>query len=285
MQSGLLVEATSGQSKPVETRRCPTCSQEVEASAEECPGCGRWLEPLSEAGPEAAAPPHPAAGVVSREELVSDEIEEDKECPWENRESYGTLNAYFQTATKLLMTPTSFFSRLPTSGGFLNPILFACMSFPVAIVLTYFWIAYFLGFHFSGFLYALILMSCTFVAALVSVPIGLAIWSGLFHLCLYFMVALAKDMRQPSVFVSYSSVTAVLMAIPFVGILAAGPWSLVLNVIGLRETHKTTTAKAAAAVAIPVVVFLLLQLATGFSNLAKLGLLGGSSIQSKHAKL
>jgi hypothetical protein len=213
--------------------------------------------------------------VTHQEHSHEESVEEDKECPWEERESYGTLNAYFQTATKLLFTPTSFFSKLPTSGGYFNPILFAAMSIPIAIVLTYLWIGLFYGVSLTGLFAVLFAMSCVFVGGLIFVPIGLAIWSGLLHLCLYAMGAAREGYEATFRVVSYSTVTSVFNAIPVVGSLAS-LWSLVLNVIGLREIHKTTTGKAVAAVAIPLVVSLLFAVTVGLTNAAKLGLFGGS---------
>jgi hypothetical protein len=228
-------------------------------------------------------PIHPPAGVISREEPVQEEsAEEVKECPWEDRGSYGTLNAYFQTATKLLTTPVSFFAKLPTSGGYGNPILFAAMSIPIGVVLSYLWIGLFKGTGFGGIFGLLIGMSCAFVSGLIFVPIGLAIWSGLLHLCLLVMGAAREGFEATFRVVAYSTVTTIFNAIPYIGSLVS-LWSLVLNVIGLRETHKTSTGKAVAAVAIPLVVSVVFALLLGITTLAKLGLFGGSSKQACRA--
>ncbi len=280
-QSGLLDAGGTSPSGRSDTRLCPSCSQEVSASASECEHCGRWLDPASSTGPaEAAAPVRPAAGVVTHEERIHEEpLGEDKECPWEERESYGTVNAYFQTATKLLLTPTSFFSKLPTSGGYFNPILFAAMAFPVAIVLSYLWTGLFTGMRLGGFFAILLGMSCAFVGALIFVPIWLAIKSGLFHLCLYLMGGVREGYEATFRVVSYSSVTSILSAVPVVGSLAGVVWELILNVIGLREVHKTTTGKAVAAVAIPVgvgLVIVVISVAVGVASLAKFGLGSGT---------
>jgi hypothetical protein len=84
--------------EPKKTKRCPFCSQEVQASAAKCVHCGQWLHTAA-AGVRAAAP-QPGMGAPHDEFTdVTDEREDD--CPWEDRESYGTLNAFFQTATKM----------------------------------------------------------------------------------------------------------------------------------------------------------------------------------------
>jgi hypothetical protein len=266
VQSGLLEDASGGQPK-VGTKRCPFCSQEIKESAVKCIHCGQWLEPASPGGPsEAGGPVYPPPHVRSDEE----HYEEEKECPWEERESYGTLNAYFQTASKCILTPTSFFSKLPTSKGYFNPILFAAMTLPIAVVLIYLWSLLFRGMHLTGLIGLVFAASFMFVAAIIFVPIGLAIWSGILHLCLHLVGGAREGYQATFRVASYSSVAGLFNVIPFVGNVAS-LYGLVLTVIGLRETHKTTTGKALGAVVIPVGVFLMIGLIVVVMGLAKLG--------------
>jgi hypothetical protein len=105
VQSGLLDAESLGPQKGSGTRLCPFCSQEITESAAKCIHCGRWLDSAVVAERIAAVGPvHPDADAESDEEP----FEADKECPWEERENYGTINAYFQTAS-VILTPTSFF--------------------------------------------------------------------------------------------------------------------------------------------------------------------------------
>jgi hypothetical protein len=265
VQSGLLEGASVDQPK-VGTKRCPFCSQEIKESAVKCIHCGQWLEPASPGGPTAAGSPvYPPAGARSDEE----QYEVEKECPWEERESYGTLNAYFQTASKCILTPTSFFSKLPTSGGYFNPVLFAAMTLPVAAVLIYLWVWLFRGMHLTGLIGLFFLACLLFLGALIVVPISLAIWSGILHLCLYLVGGAREGYQATFRVASYSSVAGLFNVIPFVGSVAS-LWGLVLTVIGLRETHKTTTGKAVGALAIPVGVFLVIALIAAAMGVAKL---------------
>jgi hypothetical protein len=274
VQSGLLDAESLGPQKGSGTRLCPFCSQEIIESAAKCIHCGRWLDSAVVAEPIAArGPVHPATDVESDEEP----FESDKECPWEERENYGTINAYFQTATKCILTPTSFFSKLPTSDGYFNPILFVAMTLPVAAVLTYLWIALFTGMGLAGLVGLFFVASILFVLGVIFIPISLAIWSGILHLCLLLVGGAREGYQATFRVVSYSSVTSVFNAIPIVGSLAS-LWGLVLTVIGLRETHKTTTGKAVGALAIPVGIALVIGLIYVASGAAKLG----SSVSDKN---
>jgi len=273
VQSGLLAGTDIGPSGGVKTALCPFCSQEIKASAAKCVHCGRWLEPGSTTEPARGGAPAESLSDVASDEELSDE---DKECPWEERENYGTLNAYFQTATKCILTPTRFFSKLPTQDGYLSPILFAVMAIPVAGVFSYLWFALFTGSGLGGLIGFFLAICILFALGLIFVPILIAIWSGLLHLCLLLLGGARGGYQATFRVVSYSWVTSLFNAIPFVGTLAS-LWGLVLTVIGLRETHRTTTGKAAAAVVIPLVVAVAVAFIFGIASILSMAKLGSGS--------
>lgn len=63
--------------------------------------------------------------------------------------------------------------------------------------------------------------------------------------------------------VAFAHGPAVFTIVPYVGPLIGGIWSIVLAIIGLRETHETTTGKAAAAVLLPLVLLAFLVVILG----------------------
>ncbi len=265
--AGLLAPPRIGSTEDGSTRPCPFCGREVEESASECVYCGRLLEAgPSERTAAPLTPPRPFSGARSEEDFSEDE----KACPWEDREGYGTLNAYFQTATKCLLTPTKFFHDLPLNDGYLNPILFAAMTVPVVAVSMYILMALFGGVHIGGLLFFIFGVSCLFVGSLIVVPVILAISSGILHLCLHLVGGANEGYQATFRVVAYSWVTNLFGIIPIVGSLAS-LWGLVLTVIGLRETHKTTTGSAVLAVAIPAGVAALLSIIALISGAITLG--------------
>jgi hypothetical protein len=268
VDAGVLAAPSVGSPEGGPTAPCPFCGREIEESASECVYCGRLLQSgPSEDMAAPPTPPRPFSGTRHEEESDDD----DKECAWENREAYGTLNAYFQTATKCLLTPTRFFQKLPLTDGYLNPVLFAAMSVPVVIVMGYIALSLFSGFRSGGGLIGLVLsVSCGFVAALIVLPIAIGIWSGILHLCLMLVGGANEGYQASFRVVAYSSVTNLFGVIPIVGNLAS-LWGIVLHVIGLRETHKTTTGKAVLAVAIPTGVIMLLGIIIAITGAVTLG--------------
>ena len=84
--------------------------------------------------------------------------------------------------------------------------------------------------------------------------------AALFHGCLYLVGGASQGYQATFRVVSYSTVPIVFNIVPVLGSLAS-LWSLVLIAVGLRETHKTSTGKAAAAVLIPIGVAALFVIA------------------------
>lgn len=258
------------------TKLCPFCSQEIQESAAKCVHCGQWLQ--AGAAGVRMGPPQPEVGAHDGSFPAAPE-EHEVDCPWEDRGSYGTLNAFFQTATKCLLTPTAFFSRLPRQGGFLNPVLFGVMSIVVSFVLAYIWYSL-LGRGGAGLIGLVIGLIFVVLGAFIIIPIALLVWSGILHLCLLMVGGANAGYQGTFRVVSYSSVTSLFNAIPVVGTVAS-LWGIVLTVIGLREIHNTSTGKSVAALLIPLGVVIILGLGVGLKALRSEGISRSTSLLSR----
>lgn len=233
--SGRIPEEEASKTTPGRTIRCPKCSEEVPEMLGRCSDCGEWLR---------GAPPEPPEG----------SYEEEKECPFDNQEGYGFWRAYIQTATNSLVSPVGFFRRLPVSDGYKNPILFAVMSTAFSVPLGMTLLALFgKGPYSPGIIGLLFGFVCALFGAAIATPIILFLWSGLVHGALYLIGGATSGFQATFRVVSYSSVTQLFNAIPYLGTVAS-LYGLVLTAIGLRETHETSTGKGAAAVLISFAV-------------------------------
>jgi hypothetical protein len=230
------------------TKRCPFCSKQIKQSAARCLHCGNWLEPHP--SPDAATA-EPQSNSRVQPEPEDDTPDDEKVIPWEERDNYGTFKAYYQTAARCLLTPTAFFSELPTTGGYGNPILFGVMTGVIGFVFAYLWFTLISGQKVGGVLGLVLGIFCATVGALIMMPLVLGIWSAILHGCLYLVGGASRGYQATFRVVSYSQVPNIFNAIPVIGIVAS-LWVFVLTVIGLRETHQTSTGKAAAAVLIPI---------------------------------
>jgi hypothetical protein len=242
--------------QPAETKKtklCPFCSKEIQQHASKCVHCGQWLTAPEAEGPVGAY--QPGAGISRPQFHEAADDEDERECPWDDRASYGTLNAYFATATKCLLHPTKFFSRLPIDAGYLNPILFGVMTVVLSVVFAFIWNA--LLRSGGGLFVFLIGIPFVVLGSFIMIPIALFVGSGILHLCLLLVRGANEGYQATFRVVSYSSVPSLFNVVPIVGSIAS-LWSIVLTVIGLREIHKTTTGKSIAAVLIPVAVVIAL---------------------------
>jgi len=249
-------EVETGKPERPQLNRCPFCSGDVLPGEVECKHCGRRLDdqqPTPPIGLAAGVRP-PVPPVESAEETV------DEYCVWEDREAYGTLNAFTQTAMKCLLYPSAFFSSLPVDRGYLSPILFGIVSLVVSAVFGVIWISL-LGIRSIavGIFGLFIAVAFAVIGGAIVVPIFLFLWSGILHVCLMILQGAKRGFQATFRVVAYSVVTSVFSAIPVVGSIVS-LYGLYLTVVGLRETHRTTTLKAVGALCIPVGLFGILML-------------------------
>jgi hypothetical protein len=246
---------------PKKTRRCQSCGALMAEEDTRCKNCSP--------DPNAPLPDMPDGrpGGEAPHKLTEESYDE-KYCAWDDRASQGTMKAYLETATKCLLSPAHFFSTLPLEAGYGAPILFGVMSMVFGAVFTYLWVHILRG-GLSGVsvLGLIIITGFAFIGSVIVVPISLLLWSLITHGMLLLLKGARSGFEATLRVVSYSSVTAVFSAVPVVGTIAS-LWALYLGTVGLRETHETDTAKAAAAVLIPpaVLVLLGLVLASGSSH-------------------
>ena len=96
-----------------------------------------------------------------------------------------------------------------------------------------------------------------FVVLFILGIIGTFVGGAIFHIFVY-LAGGRKGLTQTIKAVIYGSTPGLLLGwIPFIGMLG-GIWSLVLEVLGIRQLHEMTTGRAVLAVVIMLVVFVVL---------------------------
>lgn len=200
--------------------------------------------------------------------------------PWEARQTRGALEAFFDTLGLFFSRPAEAWSRTREAGDLASPILFgtivAWLSFAVHTILNRFLVV---PMVLPGALGRRLAMMGTYgragiLAKLIFAPVFIAvalfIGAAILHVCCMITGALSAS---PSGFegsfraVAYSEVSSLATMIPVVGGIIALVWWIVLAVMGVQRMHRTTQAKATAAVLIPVIVccggIILLAVAAG----------------------
>lgn len=235
--------------KPGKSKQCPYCHSPVFEGAVTCKSCGRDLtRPMS----SRLARARPNAGRAATEN-----VSDDQDCAWEeywqNRGSRGLFKSYFHSVHQCIASPARFFSSLSLDSGYWAPALFGaiCAAVPMTSHLVLLEILTGKGGDVNPVGWPIFLAVCYFLAALVFFAVSLPISSLLVHGSLMILGGAHERFQTTFRVVAYSWVTSLLGVIPILGSLIGSPWGFYLALIGLRETHKTSTGRAFGAVLIP----------------------------------
>lgn len=224
-------------------RTCGNCGYEPEVEADACPLCGALLTAKAAAvGVDGVTGP-----VVA----------------WEDPNVSFPAN-FVRTWNGFIAAPSRIFASVPFDNPVARPLLFYLF---IAIVAAFFSLlvtaamgvpegfnetlsTYDLGFEMSPGALALVVFFATPFVLLFALLIN----SLVVHL---FVVMLIRERRTLGATVRvmcYSIAPYPVAAIPIIGPMASSVWITVLVILGLREAHRTTTGRAAAAVLIPLAI-------------------------------
>ncbi len=175
------------------------------------------------------------------------------------------VESFVDVVRRVVVQPAAFFAGLPRQGSLLNPLAFALICTEISVLLV--GLLTFVGVP-GG---ALWLFGAEgdqglleFLGGLVVTPIAATVGIFLTALVTHLLVVLVvgsghSGFRATFRIVSYSSVTALVGWIPFIGWIFS-LYRLYLATVGIREMHGTTTGRALLVVLLPAILILLLVL-------------------------
>lgn len=240
--------------KPKTNQPCPFCSAEIPSDSVRCPHCDQRLQASPEgpeekaAGPDRAVPPPipplPEVGTSAWEE---------KYCAWEDCRSLGWWKAFTDTVKESLLNPTEFYSKLPSLGGFKEPLIYGIICIGSVSILNQIW-SMLLGKGSGGFGGALLSLLLAMVVAPITAALIMIIGSGVIHLCLTLLGGASENYEATFRVVAYSQGTALLGIVPVLGAMVGAIWNICIVTVGLREVHGAGTGQAIAAILLPGVL-------------------------------
>ena len=228
------------------TTACPHCGHESEADV--CPLCGSEMPGAAPgAGREEPGPgaPDPAAAAG-----------EGRPVPWEDPGIGFPVDAW-RTWRESLLQPTSFFRRPARGTSLVRPVFYFLLVSVLGAFFHLIWQAYLYtpltgeGAAYGGGLYVVQFFATPFV-----VLVGLGLQTLVLHLFVLMLAPQHRGIGSTTRLICYASGPAVLSAVPVLGPLAALIWSLVVEVVGIREVHRTTTGRAVVVALAPAVLVL-----------------------------
>ncbi|MFH1888743.1 MAG: Yip1 family protein [Candidatus Omnitrophota bacterium] len=177
---------------------------------------------------------------------------EKQPVPWQKRKESGLIKALLLTIKQVLFRPGRFFADLEVEKSFFPPLLFAwILSFIGMVFITLFGLLSKKGVTLPQAVVALIL---TPILAVILPTAALFIGTGAMHL--FVMLFGGKGGFKGTFNVlAYQSAVSVFSAVPFVGMLIAWVWGIVIGVSGFKHVHKFSTARAFFAYFTPTFIF------------------------------
>jgi hypothetical protein len=185
------------------------------------------------------------------------------------------VDSFADVVRRVILRPPRFFAELPRRGNLASPLVFAIICIEISAILgvimgELFWL-FEVGVRHPGYnpnpqnlWFPSIFFPETPVVSIIFEPIGaiigIVVAAGIQQLLVRLVVGERNSGFEATFRVaSYTQVTGLVNWIPMIGPLLA-LYGLYLSIVGIREMHGTTTAKAAMVVLIPFGVALLLAL-------------------------
>jgi hypothetical protein len=239
---------------------CRSCYRELPPGSSFCPQCG--------ARTNAAAPEAPAAAPAAADE--SGRAPWDN--PWEERAGRGPIAALAETLQRSLFHPVAFYRGTAPDRGAGAALIYAVTVGTLSIAVAFLWERA-LGAHVSGEFGARYFGhgGDSRIAAGLSLllPVGLAVctvaWAAVLHVCLAVLGGAKGGYGTTLKAVCYASSATAFNVFPVCGAALGFVWQVVLQVIGLRELHRTTTTRAFWAWLLPFLVAICLAGAVVFA--------------------
>ena len=198
-----------------------------------------------------APPPDAGADVAGRDRF-----------PWPPGPREPALSALAETCRRCMFEPTRFFRSLSPDSPLGPALVYAIVLGVLSAGVSLFWSALFTfaGVN-EGFLAALVGAGGDWAWNVVSflfsplwLVIVLYVSTAIYHVGLIILGGASKGFGGTLRVMCYSWSPDILLVVPVLGPLVAFIWWIVLIVVGAREVHGTTTARAAAAMLLPFFV-------------------------------
>ncbi len=188
--------------------------------------------------------------------------------PWERRSELGTWQGLYETFKGVLFSPGNLFSTMTHKGGIKEPLAFGLLLGSLGTMLGVFWQFLMIGDRLISTWPNLIgqfSLGLIFLIVMILTPlyviINMFVVSGILHLCLVITGAGRNGFEGTFRIVAYSQSIKLLSLVPFVGGFVGWFWHFIVQVIGLREMHETSSLRTIIAMLLPIVLIFMIFIA------------------------
>jgi hypothetical protein len=140
------------------------------------------------------------------------------------------VKGFIETWKQILSKPSMFFTNMPTSGGYKDPLKFVLVCYiPFAIF------APFLGIPYLDFPVLTLPILALLIGLIVVFAQSLIVHAGVLIFARYYRQRFESTVRV----ISYAQATAVFLWIPIIGAILS-IYGIYLGIVGIMKVHKTT---------------------------------------------
>lgn len=226
---------------------CGSCYREIPPGSAYCRHCG------AQVGEAVSTPARIAAAAAGGGGAWRN--------PWEHRAGRGPVAAFAETLQQSLFRPVEFFRGTSPEGGAGAALLYAVLVGTISVAVALLWQRALVDrfpVAFDGRFMGLFDNRAALAGVSVFLPIGVALgnllWAGVLHVSLAVLGGARGTYTTTLKSVCYSSSATAFNVFPVCGAAIGGIWQVVVQVIGLRELHRTSTTRAFWAWFLPFVV-------------------------------
>jgi len=186
-------------------------------------------------------------------------------APWEDPRFLGVFPSLFATVKSVLFSPETFFHSLDAERGIREPFAFGLLMGSTSAMFSLFWkflvlsgglMVVDLPFFGSETAWLVFLLILVFVPAFVTM--SMFVFASILHLMLLLVRGGDGGFRASFRVIAYAQAAQIWTVIPFLGGWVGFVWQFIVQVIGLREIHRTSYFRVISAFLIPVMLFFLL---------------------------
>jgi hypothetical protein len=183
------------------------------------------------------------------------EISAKEYTPWESGE--GFINAFYRTTRDSLFSPVGFFKGISSGEGYWSPLIYGLITGIIGQGAAFFWfwllIAQFIPLDRLPYSFSILqfIIPLPFQQA-----IAIFVGSAIIHLCLMIVGGNNHGYKTTFRAISYSYSAQLFGIVPFIGSVVGFIYMIILFILGVREGHGISTARAVLAVLLPVIVIL-----------------------------
>jgi len=194
-------------------------------------------------------------------------VEQEEGSPWERRMDTGLWQGIYGTFVAVLFSPGRFFSKTKFGNGIKEALSFGLLFGSMGYMIGFFWEFFLISagiMPYGGDFLSRIPVNWLFLAGMILSPalviLNMFVTAAVIHVLMLAFNNGKGGFGGTFKVIAFGQATKALAFIPFIGGIIGWFWNLTVIITGIKEMHRTSGLKAAAAVIISLILKMLMLL-------------------------